>query len=218
MVTKGEDLLISGAWIVGVGTVVSALGQTKQSLTSNDMGKYLVLKGNAIESLGNSFQAIGRTKLSQADKEIPEVYAILGCWLQASGNATNAVGVEMQIEDSEQLGLRINSLGSGVHTLGAVFEALGAATAEFSLTMSLEIAGTGLIALGSLLDSIGEIFILNKMDLSGEQLLLIGSWTQVIGAFTSIYALSKETETALTPEPLIDNPYSYSNITLKDKS
>jgi hypothetical protein len=213
VVKPGEDLLISGAWIVGIGTVISALGQTKQSLTGSEMGKGLVVKGNDVEALGNSFQAIGRTKLIEAESDIHEVFSILGCWLQAGGNATNSVGVDMQIRDSEEMGLRINSLGSGVQSLGAVFEVTGVAAAELTLTSSLEILGTGLIAVGSLLDSIGEIFILKKRNQSGKQLLLLGSWTQVVGAFTSIYALSLETETVLTRETVRSKPYSSSNKT-----
>lgn len=211
VVKPGENLVISGAWIVGIGTVVSALGQTKQTVTNSEKGKDLVVKGNAIEALGNSLQAIGRTKLLEDGRDLHEVFSILGCWLQAGGNSTNSVGVDMQIRDSEEMGLRLNSLGSGVQSLGAVFEITGVAAARLSSTSSLEIVGTGLIALGSLLDSIGEIFILKKRKQSGKQLLLIGSWTQVVGAFTSVYTFSLETEKEGTPETERNNPYSYSN-------
>ncbi|MDM5360818.1 hypothetical protein [Peribacillus sp. ACCC06369] len=195
MITHGDDLLISGAWLLGLGTLVGAIGQTRQTLTGTNLGKDLVLKGNVIEAVGNSLQAIGRTKMLNSENERSETYFIFGGWLEAAGNTANAVGIDIQLSGSEEEGTRTDALGSGIQGLGAAFEAFGASLTEATFSRSLEIKGNGLIAAGSFLESIGNIFILNEKRRMGEQILLLGSWTQVIGAFILIDALS------IGPEP-----------------
>ena len=39
MITHGDDLLISAAWLLGIGKLVGAIGQTRQTLTSTNLGK-----------------------------------------------------------------------------------------------------------------------------------------------------------------------------------
>ncbi|MGE7907305.1 DUF6944 family repetitive protein [Peribacillus sp. NPDC094092] len=195
MITHGEDLLISGAWLLGISTLVGAIGQTQQTLTSTNLGKDLVLKGNGIEAVGNSLQAIGRSKMLNPENERVETYFIFGAWLEAIGNAANVVGIDMQLSGSVEEGTRTDAIGSGIQGLGAAFEAFGASLTEETLSRSYEIKGNGLIAAGSFLESIGNIFILNEKQRMGEQILLLGSWTQVFGAFILIDAFS------LGPEP-----------------
>ncbi|MGE7762574.1 DUF6944 family repetitive protein [Peribacillus sp. NPDC097895] len=195
MTTHGDDLLISGAWLLGIGTLAGAIGQTRQTLTGTNLGKDLLLKGNVIEAVGNSLQAIGRTKMINPENELSESYFIFGAWLEAAGNTANAVGIDMQLNGSEDEGTRTDALGSGIQGLGAAFEAFGASLTEESFTRSLEIKGNALIAAGSFFESIGNIFILNEKKRMGEHILLLGSWAQVFGAFILIEAFS------LGPEP-----------------
>ncbi|MDM5312177.1 DUF6944 family repetitive protein [Peribacillus frigoritolerans] len=195
MITHGDDLLISGAWLLGIGTLVGAIGQTRQTLTSTDLGKDLVLKGNGIEAVGNSLQAIGRSKMLNPENERTETYFIFGSWLEAIGNIADAVGIGMQLSGSVEEGIRTDALGSGIQGLGAAIEAIGASLTEESISRSFEIKGNGLIAAGSFLESVGNIFILNEKVRMGEHILLLGSWTQVFGAFILIEAFS------LGPEP-----------------
>ncbi|WP_057914214.1 DUF6944 family repetitive protein [Peribacillus muralis] len=194
MMTHGDDLLISGAWLLGIGSLTAAIGQTQQTLTGTELGKDLVLKGNGIEALGNSLQAIGRTKMLDPENESSETYFIFGAWLEAAGNTTNAVGVNMQLNGSEVEGEKTDALGSGIQGLGAAFGAFGAFLTEDSLSRSLEIKGNSLIAAGSFFESIGNIFILNEKRQLGEQILLLGSWAQVFGAFILIDAFYLEVE------------------------
>lgn len=69
---NGDDLLISAAWLLGIGTLVGAIGQTRQTLTSTNLGKDLILKGNGIEAVANSLQAIGRSKMLNPENERSE--------------------------------------------------------------------------------------------------------------------------------------------------
>ena len=210
MSTSGEDLLITGAWILGIGTVIEAIGQTQQTLTSSDLGKDLIIKGNGIEAVGNSLQAIGRTKLFNLEENpLSQIYYIFGEWIEASGNTANAVGISIELSGKEEEGLKIDTIGSGIQGLGAAFEAVAAYIAEDSSFKPLDITGNSLISLGSFLDAIGNIFILKDETEIGEIILLVGAWLQVVGAFILIIAVTIEVESASVPENVGGNPYSY---------
>ncbi|MFJ7829602.1 DUF6944 family repetitive protein [Peribacillus sp. NPDC097284] len=210
MNTSGEDLLIIGAWILGIGSVVEAIGQTQQSLTSSDLGKDLIVKGNGIEAFGNSLQAIGRTKLFNPEyQQLSQIYSIIGAWLEAAGNTANSVGISIELSGEEEEGLKIDTLGSGIQGTGAAFEAFGGYISEDSPFRSLSITGNSLISLGSFLVAIGNIFILQEHTEIGEIILLVGGWIQVIGAFVLINAITIEVESASAPVNDSGNPYSY---------
>ena len=195
MSTSGEDLLITGAWILGIGSVIEAIGQTQQSLTSSDLGKDLIIKGNGIEAFGNSLQAIGRTKLfNPNDQQLSQTYSIFGAWLEAAGNTGNSIGISIELSGEEEEGTIIDTLGSGVQGTGAAFAAFGAYSAEDSSFKSLSITGNSLISLGSFLVAIGNIFILQEQTETGEMILLVGGWIQVVGAFILIMAITIEVE------------------------
>ncbi|MGG3942386.1 hypothetical protein ABEV54_13220 [Peribacillus psychrosaccharolyticus] len=210
MTIRGEDLLIMGAWGLLVGSLIDTIGQTQQTLTGTDLGKDLIIKGNGIESFGNSLQAIGRTKLLPPEPELSEIYSILGCWLEAAGNSTNAIGVEIEVNVSEDEGIKIDTLGSGVQALGAAFEAVGASLTEDSSFRSLSIKGNSFISLGSLLESIGNIFVINNKTEIGEQILLVGSWIQVIGSFILVHAITLEVE-SISSSKIESSNLSYYN-------
>ncbi|MFJ7755376.1 DUF6944 family repetitive protein [Peribacillus muralis] len=209
MITHGDDLLISGAWLLGIGTLAGAIGQTQQTLTGTNLGKDLVLKGNGIEAFGNVLQAIGRTKMLDQENVIPETYFIFGAWLEAAGNATNVAGINMQLNGSDAEGTKTDAIGSGIQGLGAAFEAFGAFLSEDSISRPLEMKGNALIAAGSFFESIGNIFILNEKTRMGEQILLLGSWAQVAGAFILIDALSFRPESESDEHR--SSQYSYAN-------
>jgi hypothetical protein len=107
----------------------------------------------------------------------------------------------------EEEGTVIDTLGSGIQGLGAAFEAVGAFLLEESAFRALGISGNGFISLGSFLGSIGNIYVLNNKSVIGEQILLVGSWIQVLGSFLLINAITIEFE----PEPPLrtENGYSY---------
>lgn len=213
MTIRGEDLLISGAWLLGVGTLIDTIGQTQQTFTHSTLGKDLTIKGNGIEAFGNSLQAIGRTKLLKSERELSQIYAVFGAWLEAAGNTTNSVGVSIDINGAEEEGIKIDTLGSGVQGLGAAFEAIGASLEEDSSYRTLAITGNSFISLGSFLGAIGNIFVINENDEMGEPILLVGSWIQVIGAFILVNAITLEVEHmghAEKPKNKNGDSYAYS--------
>ena len=214
MTIRGEDLLISGAWLLGIGSLIDTIGQTQQTFTHSDLGKDLIIKGNGIEALGNTLQAIGRTRLLKPERELSQLYTIFGNWLEAAGNTTNSVGVSIDINGAEEEGIKIDTLGSGVQGLGAAFEAIGASLEEVSSYRTLAITGNSFISLGSFLGAIGNIYVINEKNVIGEQILLVGSWIQFIGSLILINAITLEVENMEQTEKNENGdsyPYSYKN-------
>lgn len=193
MTKLGEDLVISGAWILFVGTVISVVGRSQNILTGSVTGKDLVLKGNAIEAFGNSIQAIGREKGYISTKQESELITFVGCWIQATGNITNAYGLNIEMNIDEIQGIKLNSLGSSIQAIGASIEAYGATKAN-TTTKGFEIVGNELIALGSIFDAVGSISILNDKELLADFLWLYGSIIQAIGAFLEVFGVSNAVE------------------------
>ncbi|WP_163102354.1 DUF6944 family repetitive protein [Peribacillus alkalitolerans] len=182
MTEKGEDLILAGAIIVAIGTILTAVGQTKETIFKDRNGLSLVSKGNGVEAFGNVLQAIGRSK-----SDNPEKIGIKGSWIQAVGNSTNSLASETELNDSGPESIRINALGSGVQALGAKLEAIAVGENEKKQLKNLEVTGLELISIGAFLDAIGNLFLLRQLDEKGDFISLIGSWTQVIGASIGVF-------------------------------
>lgn len=217
MKKHGEGLIYSGAWVILIGTIVSVIGLTNEVMNENSNGAQLVAGGNAIEAIGNSLQAIGNTELFLKEKEQFRLEGIIGGWLQAGGNITNTIATEIEIHTSEEEGQRLNAIGSGVQGLGAAYEAIGAAKGN-SPTKSLEVIGNSLFSIGTFLDATGELYLLKKLEFSGDKLSLIGVWLQIIGACTEIIALTiaskmEEAEQTVNVYPYFNLEYDLRNYT-----
>jgi len=189
MSKAGEDLIFTGAWFLLFGTVTSAVGVSCKHLVSMDFGRRLFAKGNAIEAFGNSLQAVGREKSYSVEKKENILKIMIGSWIQAAGNSTNTFATNLEIQGLEEEGHKLNAVGSVIQTIGASLEALGASE-ETGYYAKFEVYGNELIGLGALIDGIGNVALLNDKDILGEQLLMFGSWIQVIGSISIIYALS----------------------------
>lgn len=197
MSNAGEELVITGAWFLLFGTLTSAVGVTIKHHIGTNFGKKLFSKGNAIEAFGNSIQSVGREKLIKSESESEEnnhlTTILLGSWIQAAGNATNTLATELEISGSIEQGERLNALGSVIQSIGASFEAKGA-THEEGVLVKFEVFGNELIAIGALIDGIGNVALLNQQDTIGEQLLFFGSWVQVLGSILIVIAVTNTIE------------------------
>ncbi|MGE8079995.1 DUF6944 family repetitive protein [Peribacillus loiseleuriae] len=208
IVKQGEDLIITGAGFLVAGTIISAIGATNVIITGTDNGLELVARGNAVEGFGNVLQAIGRTKVYEIEGREEEILSIVGCWFQAGGNFTNTVANEVILEGTEEEeGLRVNALGSGVQSVGASLEAVGA-----PVDRPLESTGNWVIALGSSIDSIANLFTLQDKKKKGDALAVIGSYLEVVGALIELYALTSLREES--PPETEDNRYQYPRISV----
>lgn len=197
MSNTGEELIITGAWFLLFGTVTSAVGVSSKDMMGTNFGKKLFAKGNAIEAFGNSIQSVGREKLIKSESENKNkehlITILLGSWIQAVGNATNTIATELEISGSIEDGRRLNTLGSVIQSIGASFEAKGSIEEEGVLT-KFEVYGNELIAIGAIIDGIGNVALLNNHDIIGEQLLFFGSWVQVVGSILIVLAVSNSKE------------------------
>ncbi|WP_088010538.1 DUF6944 family repetitive protein [Gottfriedia acidiceleris] len=185
---SGEDFLLIGAYFLLFGTLTSAVGVSSKKIISEEFSRDLFAKGNAIEAFGNSIQAIGREKLYNKEKIDHELTIMVGAWIQASGNVTNTIGTTLELQGFEEEGHKLNAVGSVIQSIGAHIEAIGILEVGTNLT-KIEAYGSELIALGALIDGIGNASLLNDNIILGEQLLLVGTWVQVFGAILIVYAL-----------------------------
>ncbi|MFJ8066349.1 DUF6944 family repetitive protein [Psychrobacillus sp. NPDC096426] len=199
MKQHGEELVYTAAWIVTIGTVITAIGQTSKTFTESLMGANLIAKGNAIEAFGNSLEAIGTTVLLSEEKESYLTDIIFGAWIQAVGNVTNTVTTNIEIATADEGAIGLNAVGSGIQGLGATYEAIGALEGH-SPFKSLEVTGLSILALGAFLDAVGLLFSMKNLNRAGDRLSFIGSWTQVIGAFTVVIALKTASDINLVQQ------------------
>lgn len=222
---QGEDLLLAGAWILTIGTVISAAGQTRLVIAGDLSGKESVVIGNSVEAFGNALQGVGRGKINAVDPSLPGKIAEAGCWLQAGGNVTNAVGIQQEIngelaeeeleddqEENEFLesvqdnGEQINALGSVVQTGGALLEAYGVANMKPSISTPYEVVGNIVIGFGSAVDAIGSVYILQDQEETGEGIELAGAYIQAIGSAIGLYGV---TLSSTVPKENETERYSY---------
>lgn len=188
-ISNAEDLELSGGWIILIGTLFSAFGETR-NLAESESGIKSVILGNSVEAFGNTLQAIGLGKLYDIEGKQPFLTGSVGCWLQAGGNATNAVATTMVEEGEEIPGFRLNAIGSSVQSYGAYLEGYANTQREYFYEKETLITGNYLIALGSALDAIGQVYLLQEQEEAGGIIIAIGAWVQVIGAYLEVYAIS----------------------------
>ncbi|MEH6943059.1 DUF6944 family repetitive protein [Bacillus sp. JJ722] len=207
---NAENLELSGGWFILAGTIIVAIGESKVFIQDMEEGKNGVVIGSAVEALGNTLQAIGIAKVYEVEPLPPYLTASAGCWLQAGGNATNAVATEIEIQGEEEEGERLNALGSGVQSYGAYIEAVGNRALPPFIMQETLITGNILIAIGSALDAIGQIFLLQEKEEAGGLLLVSGAWIQVLGAALEVYAISIHNSVAVFEERSKEESERYS--------
>ncbi|WP_175986916.1 DUF6944 family repetitive protein [Bacillus sp. Marseille-Q1617] len=185
---KGELMILTGAWIQVLGTVIAAIGETIL-VKEEHAGFRLVSIGNGFEAAGNSLQAAGAEKASDGSEG--ERLRITGDWFQAAGNVTNVRAAELQFSGEEIEGLSLDVIGDSVQSIGAAFEAYGASIGDASFKKLLT-TGNTIQSLGAALEAIGETYVLKGERALGLQITAFGSYAQAAGATIAAVALTKE--------------------------
>jgi hypothetical protein len=185
---NGELILLTGAWIQVLGTVIAAIGETIL-VNEEHAGFRLVSIGNGFEAAGNSLQAVGAEKVSDGSEA--ERFRITGDWIQAAGNLTNVKAAELQFSEEEIEGLNLDVIGDSVQSVGAALEAYGACIGNARFKKLLT-TGNTIQSLGAALEAIGETFILREERELGLQISAFGSYAQAAGAAMAAVALTKE--------------------------
>jgi hypothetical protein len=181
-------MILTGAWIQVLGTVIAAIGETVL-VKEEHAGFRLVSLGNGFEAAGNSLQAAGGEKVSSGSDG--ERFRITGAWIQAAGNLTNVRAAELQFSGEEIEGLNLDVIGDSVQSIGAELEAYGASIGNARFKKLLT-AGNTIQSLGAALEAIGETYILNGERELGLQITAFGSYAQATGAAIAAVALTKE--------------------------
>jgi hypothetical protein len=196
---KDMELLLTGTGFLVAGTFFSAVGATKVFVTREDEGLALVVKGNTIEGIGNSLQAIAREKLlKNQEANEKELLAIIGCWFQAGGNAGNAIANELILKGTEEkAGLQLNAISSGIQAVGGSFEAYGVQDEGKAVVL-----GAILISLGSLIDAISNLYILQEKEDTGNSLAVAGTYIEFAGALIAFAALTQFIQTEETEKEI----------------
>ena len=91
---QADELLVGGAVLISIGTIITALSLTRVFITRSPQGAEGLVIGNSIESVGNVLQVLGKERLYSIEPIEPRRTGILGSWLQAIGNAGNAIAIQ----------------------------------------------------------------------------------------------------------------------------
>ncbi|WP_043932604.1 DUF6944 family repetitive protein [Bacillus sp. EB01] len=176
---------ILGSWIAAIGTISSAIGSTPSHFINSDLRKNLDLWGNvlqatgnaleadgqgavSLEKLGNEIQSIGNVTvisglISNFEKEIEQKLIISGNLIQALGGL---VSLADELEDPTASGQLYNIIGNLLQSIGNSLQAI-AGTYELKNEQkgykihknpeSLEVSGSWIQAIGSVISLIGQI-------------------------------------------------------------
>ncbi|MCM3092785.1 MULTISPECIES: DUF6944 family repetitive protein [unclassified Cytobacillus] len=188
MYLDGDELLTIGAYLLVVGTFISAVGETIDP-DQNNLNKKLIRDGNGVQAVGNSFQGFGRIHLAEGNEDT-DLYGIIGSFTQAGGNSINTAANNIEIQNPSVSVSGFNALGSTIQSVGAALEAEAVEYGENQFLSSLEALGYSLISVAAVLDAIG-ILIEDEESIQKRVLLAAGGWLEFIGAVIGAYALIK---------------------------
>lgn len=186
---EGEELLSFGSFLLALGALIAAIGETGAS-PDEDINKKLIRDGNAVQAAANTLQGVGRLKLSDEPEEDMNGLGIIGTFVQASGNAINSIATNEERENPSPDVTRLNTWGSVIQSMGAALETAGVVKTEESATPNLEVVGNSLITLGATLDAIG-ILTSDEKEKQKQILLATGGWVEFFGAVIVAYAINR---------------------------
>lgn len=189
MYVEGEELLSFGSFLLALGALIAAIGETGAS-PDEDINKKLIRDGNAVQAVANTLQGVGRLKLSDEPEEDMNGLGIIGTFVQASGNTINSIATNEERENPSPDVTRLNTWGSVIQSIGAALETAGVEKTEESATPNLEVVGNSLITLGATLDAIG-ILTSDEKEKQKRILLATGGWVEFFGAVIVAYAINK---------------------------
>ncbi|MDG5788606.1 hypothetical protein QA612_14060 [Evansella sp. AB-P1] len=179
-----DHLDLIGNWVEHVGTVIAAIGETKQLVgdNDNDIGLGLGVLGNSIQGLGN---------IIQASSETVSVEVEFGNWIQAAGTISNAIAEYQMLQDSITDILeagKIEVVGDIFQSLGSLISANGRLEEHRGL-----VDGNIVQSIGAALEGIGVVYstILGE-ERRGQTLEVIGGWLQAIGTGYQSIGITKQ--------------------------
>lgn len=176
-----EFKAILGAWIDVIGTVVSAIAETRAFLGFDQLYNFTL-------AIGEGFQALGELIVSTSGHDGPLFF--LGSWINAGGAATSSVSAYLSESVGEEAQyVKEQILGDSLQSMGSFLQSLG----DYSLGNYVYSAGNALQSFGAGLEAIAGNFELRNSDDKAKLLAMVGSWFQASGANVFAIELTKNT-------------------------
>ncbi|WP_261131290.1 DUF6944 family repetitive protein [Bacillus sp. Marseille-Q3570] len=174
-----QVIVLSGAWIQAVGTVVAAIGSTPTFYLPHIISKELRIVGNALQALGNAMEAAGKSTIS---------LETTGNKIQALGNLTVIYGIVADIPYVKKQQFEI--AGNWLQAFGALLAVID--ELKEGRTELLSIIGNTLQSWGNSMQAVGGILELRGDRVTGQNLDVNGSWIQAAGAVIAALGQSQE--------------------------
>lgn len=157
---------IIGAWLIAIGSVVSAISLTPSKILSRPFLKDLALIGNILQAAGSSFIAGSE----------PNLNIRFGNQVKAIGNLTSIRGL---FEKNENIALIYSSKGNLIQAVGS------GVTLNFNgnltLNQSLFNVATLLRMIGSSLHAVANRKKLENIA-GADELITVAVWMKAVGA------------------------------------
>ncbi|RXJ02779.1 hypothetical protein DS745_05570 [Anaerobacillus alkaliphilus] len=165
-----EKILI-GTWLDAIGTIISAIGETRELLGLNDINKLLV-------AIGDGLQGAGPFLIGTAREDEPLAFA--GNWIDGAGGATASLGAYREFIGlgEEKDNLRIEFLGYILQSKGASLSAV----ADYLAGEEQLAVGNAIQSLGAGLEAIGAVLLIKDREREGVPITTLGAILQAIGA------------------------------------
>ncbi|WP_416151773.1 DUF6944 family repetitive protein [Salipaludibacillus sp. HK11] len=172
---------VSGAWIVAIGTLISAFGATRELVGLNDIN-------NRIATIGEGMQAVGAMLIGTVATESSLEFA--GNWIDGIGAGTSSFATYLQdtSEETGEGGIRLEVLGNLFQSMGASLSALS----NYNEGEPIYFKANVLQALGAGLEAIGALYELNEKAVQGQPITAIGAILQASGANLNVVYITKE--------------------------
>lgn len=235
---QADELLITGAILVLIGSLTSALSITNIFLTRSQQGGEGFALGHGIESIGNTFHVAGKEKQLSIEPIEPRFTGMLGSATQALANMGIAVTVQkglsiglfdlsdMDDMDGEENGMNGGQAGESelkeeqlrriliLYAILSAIQSFGAYTEGYSILRVPPFETQQLEATGDYITALGAAIEIGAISLELQEQELLGIFITVIASWiqfigSSIGFYSITTQGTLNQQEF-DEKYRYS--------
>ncbi|MFN7252021.1 MAG: DUF6944 family repetitive protein [Anaerobacillus sp.] len=173
--------LVTGAWMEAIGTIISALAETRELVGITEFN-------NRIVAVGKGLQAVGSMLIGTVETDDPLNFA--GNWIDGAGAAGSSIASYLKYLEPEnrEANIRLEILGDSFQSMGASISALADHLAgEEALAL-----GNAAQGLGAGLEAIGANYRLKDRREEGQSLITIGAIIQAIGANSNAIVITRQ--------------------------
>jgi hypothetical protein len=173
--------LVTGAWLEAIGTIISALAETRELVGITEFN-------NRIVAVGEGLQAVGSMLIGTVETDDPLNFA--GNWIDGAGAAGSSMASYLKYLEPEnrEANIRLEILGDSFQSMGASISAL----ADHLAGEEVLALGNAAQGLGAGLEAIGANYRLKDRREEGQSLITIGAIIQAFGANLNAIVITRE--------------------------